>query len=117
VSNLLRSIHSHPSKAAQTYYFRFFRNYFVGIYNALDNISASSRDGANGLFVVQDSYFKDIEISLTQLFSDMLSECGWMIEKVEPFSIAPTFYKINSRRWAMESRIRTENLIWARRVH
>jgi DNA methylase len=116
ISDLLRCIHRHPSKAAQTYYFRFFRNYFVGIQNSLENISSSCREGAQGLFVLQDSCFKDVEVALTELFCDMLQNCGWVVEKIEPFSIAPTFYKINSRRWAIGSPTPTENLIWATRV-
>lgn len=116
VGSVLQQIHAHPSKAAQTYYFYFFRNYFVGIQNALVNISAACKPGARGLFVVQDSQFKDLNIPLTRLFSDMLTERGWAVERSEAFSISPTFYKINTKRWAAESFVRSENLIWAKRV-
>jgi hypothetical protein len=116
VSEVLRRIHGHPSKAAQTYYYQFFRNYFVGVQNAIENISASSRIEAQGLFVIQDSLFKDITVPLTSLFSDMLQANGWRVDRIEPFSIAPTFYKINTRRWVADRYIRTENVIWATRV-
>lgn len=116
VADLLSAIQRHDSKAARTYYFQFFRNYFVGIQNAIGNISDACKLGARGLFVVQDSQFKDLNIPLTRLFSDMLECCGWKVEKTEPFSISPTFYKINAKRWAVENFVRSENLIWARRV-
>ena len=116
VGDLLSAIQRHESKAARTYYFQFFRNYFVGIQNAIGNITDASKLGARGLFVVQDSQFKDINIPLTFLFSQMLENRGWVIDNVEPFSISPTFYKINSKRWAAEHFVRSENLIWATRM-
>lgn len=115
VGDILSGIHRHQSKAARTYYFQFFRNYFAGIQNAVGNISDACKAGARGLFVVQDSQFKDLNIPLTALFSDILEARGWSIERIEPFSISPTFYKINSRRWAAGDYVRTENVIWARR--
>jgi SAM-dependent methyltransferase len=116
VGDVLSAIQRHESKAARTYYFQFFRNYFVGIQNAIGNITDACKLGARGLFVVQDSQFKDINIPLTFLFSQMLENCGWVIDNVEPFSISPTFYKINSKRWAAEHFVRSENLIWATRM-
>jgi SAM-dependent methyltransferase len=116
VGDLLSAIQRHESKAARTYYFQFFRNYFVGIQNAIGNITHACKPGARGLFVVQDSQFKDINVSLTFFFSQMLENCGWAVDKVEPFSISPTFYKINSKRWAAENFVRSENLIWATRI-
>jgi SAM-dependent methyltransferase len=115
VGDLLSEIQRHDSKAARTYYFQFFRNYFVGVQNAIGNITHACKVGARGLFVVQDSQFKDLNIPLTLLFSRMLENCGWAIERTEPFSISPTFYRINPKRWAAEDFVRSENIIWARR--
>ncbi|MGB9365650.1 MAG: hypothetical protein WCE79_06525 [Xanthobacteraceae bacterium] len=114
VGRLLEQIHAHRSKAARTYYFQFFRNYFVGIQNALVNISAACKPGARGLFVIQDSQFKDLDIPLTALLSDILAGRGWSVERIEPFSIPPTFYKINPKRWAGGEYVSSENVIWAR---
>ncbi len=114
IGDLLSRIQRHDSKAARTYYFQFFRNYFVGIQNALVNITNSCKPGSQGLFVVQDSQFKDIDIPLTFFFLQMLENCGWGAARTEPFSISPTFYKINPKRWAAEHFVRSENLIWAR---
>jgi hypothetical protein len=116
VGDVLTAIQRHPSKAAATYYFQFFRNYFVGIQNAIGNITKASKNGASGLFVVQDSQFKDINVPLTELFEEMLKAQGWSITKTEAFSILPTFYKINTKRWSAENFVRSENLISARRV-
>ena len=116
ISDIMRAIHAHSSKASRGYYFYFFRNYFVGIQNAIDNITASCKVGAKGIFVVQDSQFKDIDIPLANLFSDILTARGWRVDGVESFSIAPTFYRVNTKRWARENLVRTENLIWARRL-
>jgi hypothetical protein len=115
VGDVLSAIQSHDSKAARTYYFHYFRNYFVGIQNALGNITDACKSGAKGLFVVQDSQFKNLNVPLTRMFADMLRERGWRIGKIEPFSIPPTFYKINSRRWAVENFVSSENLIRAER--
>jgi len=116
VSDFLLAVHRHKSKAAQTYYFYFFRNYFVGMQNSICNLSSACKIGATGLFVIQDSHFKDLSVPLTDFVSDMLHERGWSVDRIEPFSISPTFYKINSRRWIPEQYVCSENVIWARRV-
>jgi hypothetical protein len=84
VSDVLEQVHRHQSKAAQTYYFQFFRNYFVGIQNAISNITRSCKIGSRGLYVIQDSHFKDVTIPLTELFSDILVERGWSVDRVWP---------------------------------
>jgi hypothetical protein len=77
VTQLLKSISDHPSKAADTYYYSYFRQYFELLSRALTELRAIVRTGGQAVFVVQDSYFKDIHIDLPGLLSDIGDLAGW----------------------------------------
>jgi hypothetical protein len=63
VGRTLRSIHGHHTKAAATYYSRYFARYFDDLLLSLDQLASTVVRG-HVILVLQNSYFKDVEIDL-----------------------------------------------------
>lgn len=73
---LLRDIAAHKSKAASTYYLRYFANYFGALEQSLAELDRVVKPTGSIAIVVQDSYFKDIHIDLQQYVAEILGETG-----------------------------------------
>jgi SAM-dependent methyltransferase len=70
-SAFMGEVYSHASKAASTYYFRYYVGYLKGLYESLISIDRNiSPDGSIGL-VVQDSYFKEVHFDLPKILTEM----------------------------------------------
>ncbi len=70
-NQFLKSVESHKTKAANTYYRRYYLGYLDGLYKSLCAIDKATKpDGAVAL-VVQDSYFKDVHFDLPAIISEM----------------------------------------------
>ena len=72
----LELIQNHPSKAASTYYLRYFFRYFEDLLRSLDQIAQVVKDGQIVL-VVQNSYFKNIEVNLRAIVVEHLGSRGF----------------------------------------
>lgn len=70
--NLLEQIQNHPSKASKSYYFKTYANYFVLVYKSLSEIKRILKPGGQCVLIVQDSYYKDILVSLQRVYTEML---------------------------------------------
>jgi hypothetical protein len=68
---LLTDIVGHASKASGGYYRKFFLGYLGGLDESLAEIGRVSRPGAPVIFVVQDSYYKEIHIDLASIIAEM----------------------------------------------
>lgn len=76
VGKTLRAIHGHHTKAAATYYSRYFSRYFDDLLRSLDKVASTVVRG-HLVFVLQNSYFKDVEIDLTSIVGEHLSAKGF----------------------------------------
>ena len=76
VNEFLSGVASHPTKAAKSYYWKNFLQYFSDMDKALDEINRVLRPGGSGLIVVQSSYFKDIEAKLGEMYVEMAEQKG-----------------------------------------
>ena len=93
----LRRLRNHPSKAAETYYYKTYVQYFAGISQSLSELSRCMKDDARCVIVVQDSYFKDLRVDLTSMFAEI--GCGFRLalSRQVDFPILRTFASINTR--------------------
>lgn len=73
---ILKRVRNHGTQAAAGYYWKNMIQYFTDIYSSLNEIKRVLRIGGNALLVVQSSYFKDIEIPLTEIFLEMAENVG-----------------------------------------
>jgi hypothetical protein len=76
-NDILNSIAGHETKAASSYYWKNIVTYFMDLELALDEIFRSLKGGGSGLFVVQGSYFKEIEIPLGDIYVQMAQAKGF----------------------------------------
>jgi hypothetical protein len=75
-STLLRNISAHESKASNGYYRKFFLGYLSGMNDSLAEVSRVTRPGAPVVFVVQDSYYKEIHVDLASIIREMAAAQG-----------------------------------------
>jgi DNA modification methylase len=69
--NLLSKIKSHPSRASSTYYYKTHVQYFDGLYRSLAEISRVLAPNGFAIFVVQDSYYKELHNDLATILAEM----------------------------------------------
>jgi hypothetical protein len=84
VGTVLRAIHGHHTKAASKYYSRYFSKYFDDLLLSLDRITATVERGQL-IFVLQNSYFKDIEIDLSRVVGEYLLTKGFRSVRREDY--------------------------------
>jgi hypothetical protein len=77
VNDLLTKIGDHPSKASAGYYLKYFTQYFDAMWRSLGEISRVSRATAPAVLVVQDSYYKELQVDLATILTEMLAARGW----------------------------------------
>lgn len=93
--DLLQRIAVHDSKAASTYYLKYYLNYFSDIEAScreLDRVTKSS--GKVGL-VVQDSYFKNIHIDLQGVVTSIMNDAGRSLDQRFDFPVGATRTSLN----------------------
>lgn len=71
----LTAIKNHPTKAAGTYYSRFFSKYFDDLIRSLSQLTSVIENGHIAV-VVQSSYFKDVKIDLSGIVTEALLARG-----------------------------------------
>lgn len=70
-TNFLSKVSSHESKAADTYYLRYFTGYMRGLFVSLQSIEQNTKDEGYIGLVVQDSYFKEVHCDLPKIICEM----------------------------------------------
>lgn len=83
--DVLAAIEGHYAKASSTYYLRYFKNYFDDLLKSLDQVGKVVPFG-KVVMVVQNSFFKEIEIDLRRVIVDELTLKGFslMDDKIHP---------------------------------
>lgn len=69
VRRVLAAIAAHPSHRSREYYARNFHQYFVDAVRAVKEMARILKRGGKAVLVLQNSYYKEIEIALTELMS------------------------------------------------
>ena len=73
----LNAIRQHDSYASKRYYYFTYRQYFEKLYNSLRNLSFVLRRRAQGLMVMQNSYYKNVNIPTPHVAAEMLAKLHW----------------------------------------
>lgn len=95
--SLLERIRNHPSKAAETYYYKTYVQYFAAMSRSLSELGRCLKPKAICVLVVQDSYFKDVHIDLARAFAEMAPSALLRLRRQVDFPIGRTFGSVNSR--------------------
>jgi hypothetical protein len=99
----LKRLHNHPTKAARSYYYKTYVQYFSGISDSFSELARCIRVGAPCVVVVQDSYFKDIRVQLAQIVNEIADGSGMTLSRQVDFPISRSFLSINTKSRAYRS--------------
>ncbi len=91
----LADVLSHPSKASETYYLRYFDTYFRMLGNSLNELRRVAKQGAAAFVVAQDSYYKEVRLDLPRVLTEMARERGWKLNRQFDFPVDRTMAAIN----------------------
>jgi hypothetical protein len=99
-NEVLRSVSAHKSKAADTYYRRYYANYFRHLWTSLGAIDSSTKRSGAIAVVVQDSYFKDVHIDLPTIVEEMGASLDRSSARID-FAVPRTMASIHpgTRKW------------------
>jgi DNA methylase len=71
----LSAIAAHPSHASATYYYWNFHQYFGDMYTVFRKLSHACKSGARGALVAQNSFYKEMEITLPEILVEIATDC------------------------------------------
>nr|WP_312216839.1 DNA methyltransferase [Clostridioides sp.] len=72
----LENVKVHNSKAAKSYYFKNFIQYFNDAFQSVEEIARVLCDNGKAAIIVQTSYFKELEIKLSDIYVEMGKNVG-----------------------------------------
>lgn len=103
VADFVAQISAHSSYAAQSYYLKTFLQYFEDMTTSLREIHRVLKPNGVALLVVQNSYFKEIEIPLGELYVDLWNRLFGAGEIVSRHDVPKSMLQLNRR--AISSRL------------
>lgn len=96
--DVLSSVTSHTSRASGSYYLKNKIRYFSDAYESLMEIFRVLKVGCSGYFVIQNSYYKEIEIPLYDIYCEMALSIGFSEAKcVREDQVKAIFGQINTK--------------------
>jgi SAM-dependent methyltransferase len=94
-ATLLERIGNHRSKAAESYYYKTYAQYFAAISQSFSELARCLKPRGQCVLVVQDSYFKDVHVDLASIFVEMGLAASLELRRRVDFPIARTFGSVN----------------------
>lgn len=93
---VLEQIRDHSSKASRSYYYPIFVQYFTDAVAALQEIKRVLKPNASAAVVVQSSYYKEVEVPLGEIYTEMGQHLGLTAEIARREVIRQHFAHINT---------------------
>jgi len=84
---LVKRIRRHRSKGSQSYYSKFVRNYLLGIRKTATKLASACNPRAEAWVVIQDSWYKDLQIRTDVLLEELFGEAGWSVRRKWSFKV------------------------------
>lgn len=95
--DLLERVRSHRSKAARSYYYKTYAQYFAAMSRSFSEIGRCLKGRGQCILVVQDSHFKDVHVDLATIFAEMGHAASLELRRQVDFPITRTFGSVNPR--------------------
>lgn len=81
---LLRKIAKHSSYSSSDYYKKFFTQYFHSMSKSITSIDFHTKEKGKIVFVVQDSFYKEIQVKMDKILNAYADLVGWeLISRVK----------------------------------
>jgi DNA modification methylase len=106
--DFLERLRKHPSKASDGYYLKGHSDYFDKINKSLENISDSLKPSGKAIFVVQDSYYKELHNDVPGIIVEMAQSYNLILERQENFEVSKSLSVINKN--ARASKTNSKNV-------
>lgn len=113
---LLTNIAQHRSRASSGYYKKQFQQYLSDLTASFEQITRVAKKGAKMILVVQDSYYKEIPISLGAICTEEACRRGWQLVNSQPFPVRHNLTTINKAAREYPKGMVAENVITLRKV-
>lgn len=95
--HVLRKIYSHETKAAKTYYYKTYFQYFDSMQSSVSEIDRVLANNGIVMLVIQDSYFKNILVNVSQCIREMFYSLGYKHVYSKGFKASNNMRYINTK--------------------
>lgn len=96
-NSFLDCVIKHPSKAAKSYYYKTYVQYFAAIARSISEIARCIKPQGKCVVVIQDSYFKDVRADLPLIFTEIASNSNLRLTRQADFPMSRTLVNINTK--------------------
>lgn len=93
----LTQVAGHESKASSTYYTKYFKQYYAGMWSSLAELRRVTRPGGPVVLVVQDSHYKDVHNDTPGIVMEMAALVGFESNTRHDFAIPRTRASMNPK--------------------
>lgn len=108
----LRSVKSHNSRASSTYYYKQHVQYYNSLSRSISTLAKQVNPEAYAIFVVQDSWYKDLHNDLQGMLSEIASASGLELVARTDFPVQRSFADIHLHaRKYREQRLLSESVL------
>ncbi len=95
--DILNNISIHSSKAASTYYYKTYCQYFISMLRSAKELYRVLGKDCKAIIVVQDSWFKDIHIDMSSIMEELFLSSGFALEKSNMVHVKNTMSYLNPK--------------------
>lgn len=96
-NQFLTQVEQHDSAASKTYYYKFYAQYYSGMWNSLRELRRVVRPGGHCFLVVQDNYYKEIRNDCPAILMEMANILGFNHAERHDFKVRSNLANINPR--------------------
>jgi len=96
-ADVLHTISSHNSKAAQSYYYKTYSQYFLDMDESINEITRVLKQGSKVSIVLQDSWFKDVYIDIPNIIRLMFEYHGFELLSLDTAKVSNNMRYINTQ--------------------
>lgn len=93
--DFLQKVKEHSSKASATYYYKNHVQYFAGIADSIKECNRVLKHGGESIFVVQDSYYKEVYNDLPKIITEIAEAQGFRHNRRIDFQQSRTLAGVN----------------------
>jgi hypothetical protein len=101
----LRRVRGHHSKASSGYYYVTHLDYFDKIFRSITNLERCLSDNGTCIFVVQDSFYKDVHNDLPTIIAEMAASRSLALRRREDFYSLRSMSTLNPRARAYDRKL------------
>jgi len=112
---LLQDIAEHPSKDSSGYYLKQAKQYISDLTASIAEVTRVAKPGALFIAVVQDSFYKEVQVRLAEILVEESQALGWQHEGTEAFPVSRILTSINTQAMAYAKSQVSESVVYLRR--